>query len=295
MTTCRAQAVRRGLAGLAGVGAMVLSGCGAPSTSNSKSATPKFDLITPGVLTVATYGTDLPTVLLSTSNTLGGIDGTFLNDFAKAEGLKLKVFSTTLASVILAVQQGKADMGIDFFYKTTRAQAVYYTYPVFATGPAIFTLNSYNYQGYQALKSAKVGAVAGGVWASFVQPYYGSSTVLFPSSSLAANALYSGQIDAYIDGSDLQYDPPFSTQGGVTGHPIAAGQLGIPAADLHNNVYNLVNCSNVALADGLDSFEAAQQKNGQRLKILTDAGLTGETLSYASQLPLQKPQEGCTG
>lgn len=273
-------------------------GTAKPTPKASPPSTAKLNLVTPGVLTIANYGTGLPDVLVRPNNTLGGLDGMFLTSFAKAYGLKITLIDTTLASDILEVEDHKADLAPFFYYKTVRAQAVYYTYPQFAEGPAVYTLKTVHYPGLAALKSsgAKIAVVAGGAWATYVQPYFGSQMVEYPSTALAANALYNGDVKAYIDGSAVIFDPPFSSKSSppVTETLLKAGQLpGLTATQIVNYAYNIVNCKAKGLASALDAYQVKLHKNGQWAKMLKAAGFSGSELTEALSVPQATPIELC--
>src|SRR4029077_4711344 len=91
-------------------GVLAIAGSGA-ARSNLGAAMPT--LVHGGTLTVATYGTGFPTVVVNKNGTLGGTSGAWINAYAKAAGLKVKLFQTTFTSAILAVQQKKADLTMD--------------------------------------------------------------------------------------------------------------------------------------------------------------------------------------
>ena len=102
-----------------------------------------FQPVNPGYLTVATHGSLVPEIVVGPGDQLGGVDGGLFNPFVRDHGLKLKLFQTTFASMILAVEQHKVDVGEGVFYTPERAQHVYYTYPFFVTHAAILTLKSF--------------------------------------------------------------------------------------------------------------------------------------------------------
>ena len=119
------------------------------------SPSPAYRLVQPGVLTVATYGSAAPALVVLPNDQLGALDGALLTSFAKDQGLKLKLYQTTFASVILAVEQGKVDIGTYYYYKEERAQHVYYTYPFFQERATLFTLTSFPYNGPDSLKGKR--------------------------------------------------------------------------------------------------------------------------------------------
>jgi hypothetical protein len=91
-------------------------------SAGRSAAQPALQLVEPGSLTVGTYGTVIPGILVGPGDKLGGLDGVLLTAFAKDHGLKLKLYQTTFASMILAVEQKKIDLGTYVFYTKERAQ-----------------------------------------------------------------------------------------------------------------------------------------------------------------------------
>lgn len=58
----------------------------------------------------------IPGIVVGPGDQLGGLDGVLLTAFAKDHGLELKLYQTTFASMILAVEQKKIDVGTYVFY-----------------------------------------------------------------------------------------------------------------------------------------------------------------------------------
>src|SRR5690242_14015747 len=89
---------------------LVSLACGGTSGSSGSSSAPPFKTITAGTLTIATYGSAPPLITVGPGpNDIGGLSGGWAKEFAKQYGLQVKLFQTTFASSLLAVQQGKAD------------------------------------------------------------------------------------------------------------------------------------------------------------------------------------------
>lgn len=125
-------------------------------------AQPALQLVEPGSLTVGTYGTVIPGIVVDPGDKLGGLDGVLLTAFAKDHGLELKLYQTTFASMILAVEQKKIDVGTYVFYTPERAQHVFYTYPFLVSRAVIYTLKSFPYNGPQSRRNrAGAGDAAG--------------------------------------------------------------------------------------------------------------------------------------
>src|ERR1700751_118476 len=67
--------------------------------------------VEPGYLTVGTYGTGIPAIIVGPGDKPSGLDGALLNSFARDHNLQIKLSQTTFASQILAVEQAKIDVG----------------------------------------------------------------------------------------------------------------------------------------------------------------------------------------
>lgn len=269
--------------------AMAMSSCGsnAGGGASPSSTGPSLSLITPGTLTVATYGSAAPAMTI-TGNTLGGLDGALINAFVAAHHLKLDLYQTTFASVILAVEQGKADLGTYYYYTAARASQVYYTFPFFLERAAMFTQKSFNYSGPASMQGKKVGTVVGFVWAPYLQTVFGSNAVLYPNSTDAAEALINGQIQGYVNSSDNEGNPPINNNANIVPNLIQPGQYGMPTSALNTLAYNFVNCGNKGLAQALNAEMTTLHQGSAWDNVLTSNGLP---LNVDS--PLQAPAQEC--
>jgi polar amino acid transport system substrate-binding protein len=266
------------------------SGTGAAAAQGDWCSKYKFKLVHPGELTVATYGTGEPDIVVLPNQQLGGLEGGRFAAFTKDCNLKLRLFETTFASMILAVQNGEADVGTYIFYSDARSKVVYYTYPHWIADQAnVFTLKSFNYTGPNSLDGKKVGTVTGFVWAPFLQQKFGASASLFPDTATGGTALLNGQIDGWVNGGTTIDIPPFKDQKDkVVGHPLDPGTWGMPASAIFNNSYNIVNCSNKDLANALNESLKRLVDGGQWAKIMAD-----NKVPTPQQPKLESPQQGC--
>lgn len=267
---------------------LLMVACGGGASAGKQSG-PSYQLVQPGYLTVATYGTGKPEVVVGPGDNFGGVDGNYLTQFAKDHGLKIKLFQTTFASVILAVQQRKADVGAYIFYTPQRAKQMYYTYPYFNSGKTvIFTLKSFHYNGPSSMEGKKVGTVVGFVWAPYLQQWSASGAALFPDQASVGQALLNGQIQGYINGDTAAETPPLNNSSDVVQHPLKSGDYGLPAVLLTNDSYNIVNCSNKGLATALNQEMSKLRSSGQWAKYYTSNGVDTKTMAS-----LKSPPQGC--
>lgn len=282
------------------VSLIIISGCGAQaasanSTAKAKAAavaklSKKLGLITNGVLTVAISGEDAPTVTVTPSNAnkIGGIDGTLVTDYAKAEGLKLDVISTAFASVILDVETHKVDLGMSYFYTAARAEEVRYTFPFYSGQSVVMTLKSYHWTGLSGLKGDKVGTEAGTVWVPNLESVFGSNLIQYTGTATVGQALINGQITAYVDGAYTDHDPPL-TPSLVTEHVLKAGDWGMANDILNIHTYNIAHCDSVALVKSINGYEAKTFTGKFYANVIKQSGAT-----TSAEAKFVSPPQLCT-
>ena len=268
--------------------AVAIAGSGA-ARSRSSAAPPS--LVHGGTLTVATYGTGFPTIVVNKDGTIGGTSGAWINAYAKANNLKVKLFQTTFTSAILAVQQKKADLTMDIYYTPERAKTLYYTYPFSVEGLQVFTKKGFNYTGPSSLKGHKVAAVSGVVWTDGLKKYFGSDLQEYPSQAQAATAFMNGQVDGYFEADAQYFVPPINKSANVVPHNLKDGDYGLTGY-AKGYGYIIVNCGAKDLASGLNATLAQLEKSGQWTQVLKTAGAPAGTL--AAQIPPRtSPKQGC--
>jgi ABC-type amino acid transport substrate-binding protein len=271
--------------GIAAVSIFVVA-CGSTSTSGGTNNT--FSLLTSGTLLVSTWGTSQPEVVINSDGTMGGLDGALLKAFAKDHNLTIKLFQTTFASSILAVQQGKADMGAYFYWSDARAKQSFYTYPYFADTSVVITKADFNYTGPDSLKGKRIGGIVGSVYTPYVQKAFPKNLVsIYPDIPQEGQALLNGQVDALIESNTVAAEPPLLGRTDIKLSPINANDFGLPASMMQNLSYNVVPCSNKPLADALDAEMQKLVQSG-----VWDAILKANSAQSLS-LTLARPTEGC--
>jgi ABC-type amino acid transport substrate-binding protein len=277
--------LRTGAIGLAIV--LILVGGVAPWAS---AQVVNFQPVNPGYLTVATHGSLIPEIVVGPGDQLGGVDGALFNAFIRDHGLKLRLFQTTFASMILAVEQHKVDAGEGVFYTPERAKHVYYTYPFYVSHAAIFTLTSFPYSGPSSMEGKRVGTVIGYVWAPYLQKWSAAGAALFPDEVTVGKALLNGQIDGYINGEGVIQAAPFKDAPNVVAHRLHTGDFGMPESALANLAYNIVTCDNRGVATALDQELAKLHDNGEWQKNLAANGLGPD-----ADPQLESPPQLCAG
>jgi ABC-type amino acid transport substrate-binding protein len=274
--------------------AAVTTGGAATASAVTNSAAPSpsaaFHLLTPGVLYVALTDGDLPEIAVgTTSNTLAGTDGFWITQFAQKYNLQLKLFPTTLASEILAVNQGKVDLGTTAFYTAPRAKQVYYTYPFYRDTTGVYTLDTFAYTDPTSLHGKQIGTVSGYVYVPYLQQTYGTDNVhIYSTIAETDAALLNGQISAIINGSGS--NPILIQSAHVVFHVLKVGDMGMPDNVINTTAYNYVKCDNSALADALNAVMSDLQASGAWQANLKVYNLTSEF----DVAPLQSPSQLCT-
>jgi ABC-type amino acid transport substrate-binding protein len=264
--------------------AILLLVSGIPASGQQAS----YQLVRPGYLTVATYSSTPPAIIVGPGDQLGGLDGALLTSFARDHGLKLSLYQTTFASVILAVQQDKVDVGTYYYYTSERAKHVYYTYPFLRERAAMITLKSFPFTGVDSLKGKKIGGVVGHVWAPYLQKAFGQNAVLFPNGVNVATALLNGQVDVYVNSTVVLQAAPINSSPNVVAHLFKSGDLDMPDSVLSTQDYNFVNCKNRGLADALNAQMVKLHQSGEWAKVLEQNGLDA-----GSDVPLEAPPQLC--
>jgi ABC-type amino acid transport substrate-binding protein len=252
--------------------------------------TADYTLVEPGYLTVGTYGTGIPAIIVGPGDKLSGLDGALVTAFARDHNLQIKLYQTTFASQILAVEQGKIDVGTFVFYTAERAKHVYYTAPFWVSHTVMFTLKSTPYTDAKSMEGKKVGTVIGFVWAPYLQKWSATGGMLFPDQATVAQALLNGQIDGYVNGEAAMHTPPLSDAPDVVTHRMQAGDFGFPEALFANLSYNIVKCDNRGLATAMDQEFVKMHADDEWAKALEE-----NKLGPDSDVEPKVPEQVCSG
>lgn len=286
---------QRGLrfAAIAAAVTVIVAGCAGtdePTTPSGNVEEMPFTLAQDGVLTIATYGSNPPVNIDNPDGTLGGIEGDLLNSFAAKYGIEVKLQPTTFASMILEVQQQRADMGLFVYWTEDRAADLYYSSALLEVPAVVFTKKGYGYDGPESMEGKKIGVIVGQVWAELMQKAVGDDALLFQSQPQAAQALLNGQIDGYITGLTQMYNPPLSEhQDEIESHQIQEGDWDMTPEVILNTGYNVVSCENTELATALDEHLGEMIDSGdwdEAFSALPDEFIVDEATP---------PTQGCTG
>jgi ABC-type amino acid transport substrate-binding protein len=293
---------------LTAIGSLLLAACAAgespapPDATQSPPESPSgttstawcdeydFNLVEPGALTVATYGSSVPDIEVLPDQQLGGMEGAMFNNFVEECGLELRLFETDFAPMILAVQEGDADVGTYIYYSPDRAEVVYYTYPHWVDDVAVvYTRADFEYTGPESFEGRQVGTVTGFVWASFLQEHFGDDAALFPDEATGGTALINGQIDGWINASAAISGTPWADSPiEIAQHPIEVGDFGMPEEVISNESYNIVSCDNKELAQALNENLERMVESGEWDAVREEFDVPEEEGPR-----LEEPTQGC--
>ncbi len=294
MNVRRVVTVSIALAAVLGAASACSSGGGSGSASGGSTASggKGYGLVSSGYLTVAYTDGDLPEIATGPNNTLIGTDGALLTEIAKKMGLKLKPVEMAFPSQVLAVKDGRADIGTTAYYTAARAKQVFYAYPFWKDTAGVYIRKDENYTGVDSLKGKTVSTVEGYVWAPYLQSAYGTGNVkLFTNIADAYTALVNGQVDAFINASGGALTPGFAKYKNVLEFKaFQPGDLKMPSSVLHDTAYNYVNCGNTGLATTMNSIFKQMQTSKQWDSILTQYKIA----PTADNIPaMASPQQLC--
>ena len=253
---------------------LLLTACGGDDGGSSSSAaagcTPEhtFDTVSKGTLTVGVY--DLPPYAMTTGEDgMSGVDADIVREFAKRECLKLTAQPGNTAALIPSVQQGRSDLAIGDWYRTSdRAKIVNLSDPLYVDQMGIISK-----QGVSAisdLEGKNVGTVDGYLWVADLQALLGDKLRLYPSAVNMNQDLAAGRIDIGVDsyGSALQTqkDTGMKVEVAQSDPRVAASQEPAQAGfPMSKNNQKMLDAMNQVIAD--------LHKNGRIAEILGSYGL----------------------
>lgn len=247
----------------------LIGGCASPAPADQSASKVPFNLVEPGVLTVAFSDGNMPEIAMD-GDKLVGTDGDWITKLAEKYGLKLKLVPMAFSAQVLAVSQGKADIGTTAYWLEERAKVVRYTYPFWQDTTAIFTRKANpEFSDAASLEGRTVGTLAG--WA-FVEPlkknHPADKVLEFQTLPQLYAALVQGNVDAIvavIGGQDQYYEQYKDV---LKRQPLNKGEFGLPDKLLQNQAYNYVRCDNKGLTQAMDDLMVEMRGSGEWKQIL---------------------------
>jgi polar amino acid transport system substrate-binding protein len=184
--------------------ACVISACGSSGTT-AAAVKPgckplhHFTTIQKGYLTFA-YTPYAPAAMMQ-GNTLTGIEGDLLAKVAAWECLKVKVATFSNATIIPAVQTGRADLtGTDEYRTAARQKVVNQSLPLYLDRMVLVSRGGVVKTIPQLLQKT-VGTPAGNLWNSDLDKFLGGKLKDYQSFSDAYQDLADGRINVVVDGA----------------------------------------------------------------------------------------------
>lgn len=270
-----------------------LTGCGSSGGDTEQAADDLgFNLVEPGKLTVAFVDGNLPNLALAPDGTLEGLDGAWINAFAEEHGLEVVPSPMEFSAQILAVQQGKADIGTSTYYTAERAEQVYYAFPFWRDTTGVYVRNDFKYSGPESLEGKKVGTIRGWTFGPYLEETLGlDNIVYFDDIPQAYSALIAGQIDGVVNGSGGAFEDAYLAYADqIEFHAFEAGDFGLPEELIANQSHNFVRCDNPGLAEAMDATMQRLHDSGEWAKIQEQYGVPA-TSDYTA--PLDPPVQLC--
>lgn len=186
----------------AGAGTAADDGAGAGTAADDGAGdkpNTEFTTVSEGVLTMATNAY-FPPYEYYEGNEIVGIDVEIAEAIAAKLGLELKIEDMEFDSILIAVQQGKADMGLAGMSVTPdRLKSVNFT-DTYATGiQVVIVTEDSDIQGIDDLDGKKVGVQLGTTGDTLVKESLGEDSVdQYNKGADAVMALKQGKVDAVI-------------------------------------------------------------------------------------------------
>jgi polar amino acid transport system substrate-binding protein len=193
----------RGMAALAVVGMVLLTGaCGSKSSGSpaaAGSAAAGLDTIDKGVIRVAVEPympyTDVK------NGKLVGLDAEILQEAAANLGLKVEFNVTDFKGMLGGVQSHRVDITIGGVgWSKDRADKGLFTDPVYYSPPAMAVVGDKPYRTVDDLKGKTIGTVTGYVWEKPIKEIDGAQTKVYQDAATFFADLGTGRIDVgFID------------------------------------------------------------------------------------------------
>lgn len=184
-----------------GVASMsLLTACsdsGADAVAEDCTPDHEFSTIEDGTLTVATY--DFRPHMAVEGDTLSGVEGDLLAEFAKRECLTITPqVAGGAGAAVPSVETGRADLAAGDWWRTKdRAKIVSLSAPVYLDQGALVSVDGY--QTIAELEGHKIGSVVGNLWNDQFADVFGDDFAVYQDPEAVFNDLAAGRIDAVID------------------------------------------------------------------------------------------------
>jgi polar amino acid transport system substrate-binding protein len=184
--------------------ALMTSACGSsgssgPAVKSGCKPAHHFHTVQKGYLTFA-FVPYAPAAMLS-GNQLVGIEGDLLDKVTAMECLQLKIANFTNASIIPAVQTGRADLtGTDEYRTAARQKVVNQSLPLYLDRMVLVSKGGV-VKTIPQLLHERVGTPSGNLWNADLDKFLGGHLKVYSSFSDAYQDLADGRINVVVDGA----------------------------------------------------------------------------------------------
>ncbi len=255
---------RRVLAALGAIAAtaLLVTGCAGAPAGPSGSADPSataapFPTIEPGKLTVAVLNGNNPRSALE-GNTITGTWGWLITRFAERYGLELVPQATDIKGGVLAVQNGRADVGGVAYYTDERAAVVRFTVQDTYDSAFLALPKGFKYNGPDSVKDLRIGVPSSYAQVPILETFFPNLEFL-ESPAAGVEAIRNGQIDGFF-GTNALLALVSANDPDIQLAAVEEGDFGLPLNRVHVAEGPFVPCGNQALLDAYNAFyeEVAQ-------------------------------------
>lgn len=189
--------------GAAAIAALaLLAGCagGASATpAGSEPAEAPYELVSDGVLSVATISDGSPNAYIDADGEFTGFDNELVREIGTRMGLDVQFTAIDFPSLLASVNNGQYDVGSAGVTVTdARKETSLFTAPHYFAFLGIVAPADSGYESFDDLKGEQVVVAAGSVQEEYAVSELGLDPIRFPDQTSAFQALLAGQGDAWL-------------------------------------------------------------------------------------------------
>ncbi|MBG6180505.1 ABC transporter substrate-binding protein [Arthrobacter sp. CAN_A1] len=253
------------VAGALGI-ALTLAACGGGSSSESESGGGEGGAIE--TITIATSN-DAPFSFTDEAGALQGIDGEMLNWIAEKKGWEVEVFVSEFATLIPAIQAGKADAVVDAMYITdVRKEEVNFTDTWYQQGEGMVVPGDSTMTNRDDAKGTVIGVQTGTTFIELAESLEPEEIKYFDSQAALLTAVENKQVDVvFTDAAVVAYS--------LVQNPNDAIKIVDPYEPFFPGLIGAaIPKENTQLLEELNSGLAELKASPEYMEILTKYGLT---------------------
>ncbi|MHA7154779.1 ABC transporter substrate-binding protein [Arthrobacter sp. TMN-50] len=253
------------VAGALGI-ALTLAACGGGASTESESGGGEGEAIEK--ITIATSN-DAPFSFTDEAGALQGIDGEMINWIAETKGWEVEVFVSEFATLIPAIQAGKADAVVDAMYITdVRKEEVNFTDTWYQQGEGMVVPGDSTMTNRDDAKGTVIGVQTGTTFIELAESLEPEEIKYFDSQAALLTAVENKQVDVvFTDAAVVAYS--------LVQNPNDAIKIVDPYEPFFPGLIGAaVPKDNPELLEELNSGLAELKATPEYMEILTKYGLT---------------------